>query len=236
MSYKPGDPYYKEFVTCNPTTGAAQNGDSLPTATADFSGSGTGSMSLTVTNLATGRYQAAGTIPGTRVKGDVLCVSVAATVASVAGVGVIDGQVIDSKRVGDLNDLGGTAQTGDSFARLGAPAGASIAADIAEANADLDELITTIGVAGAGLTGVTVSTNNDKTGYTLSSAGLDAVMIETGVNARQAVSVILASAAGVLSGAATTAIVIKGGNVSNQRIAATVDSDGNRSAVTLTLP
>lgn len=43
---------------------------------------------------------------------------------------------------------GHTAQTGDSFARLGAPAGASIAADIAAIEAQTDD----IGVAGAGLT------------------------------------------------------------------------------------
>src|SRR5574343_71367 len=71
------------------------------------------------------------------------------------------------------------------------------------------------------------------TAVKLASDGLDAVVIETGVNARQAMSVVLASAAGVLSGAATTSIAIKGGNVATTRIAATVDSDGNRSAVTL---
>jgi hypothetical protein len=44
----------------------------------------------------------------------------------------------------------GTAQTGDSFARLGAPAGASVSADIAAIEAQTDD----IGVAGAGLTAV----------------------------------------------------------------------------------
>jgi hypothetical protein len=43
-----------------------------------------------------------------------------------------------------------TAQTGDSFARLGAPAGASVSADIAAIEAQTDD----IGVAGAGLTAV----------------------------------------------------------------------------------
>src|SRR5581483_730560 len=44
-----------------------------------------------------------------------------------------------------LSRIPGTVQpqTGDSYARLGAPAGASVSADIAEANADTDELITT---------------------------------------------------------------------------------------------
>lgn len=43
---------------------------------------------------------------------------------------------------------GNTAQTGDSFARLGAPAGASVSADVAAVKGYVDD----IGVAGAGLT------------------------------------------------------------------------------------
>jgi hypothetical protein len=45
---------------------------------------------------------------------------------------------------------GDTPQTGDAFARLGAPAGASVSADIAAIEAQTDD----IGVAGAGLTAV----------------------------------------------------------------------------------
>lgn len=53
----------------------------------------------------------------------------------------------------------GTAQTGDAFARLGAPAGASVSADIAAVKAqtgaietDTQDLQTQVGTAGAGLT------------------------------------------------------------------------------------
>ena len=42
------------------------------------------------------------------------------------------------------------AQSGDSYARLGAPAGASVSADIAAIEAQTDD----IGAAGAGLTGI----------------------------------------------------------------------------------
>lgn len=49
-----------------------------------------------------------------------------------------------------VRDNMGTPQTGDSFARLGAPAGASVSADIAAIEAQTDD----IGVAGAGLTAV----------------------------------------------------------------------------------
>lgn len=41
-----------------------------------------------------------------------------------------------------ISTLGGTAQTGDAFARLGAPAGASVSADIAAVKADLPVTIT----------------------------------------------------------------------------------------------
>ena len=83
---------------------------------------------------------------------------------------------------------------------------------------------------------VTVGTNNDKAGYALGPAGLDAITVEVGVNARQSLSPILASAAGTLSGAGTGTIVIRGGNVATTRITATTDNAGNRSTVTLTLP
>src|SRR5436305_1390654 len=67
-------------------------------------------------------------------------------------------------------------------------------------------------------------------------AGLDAVQVEDGVNARQALSPVLAASAGVLLGAGTGTIVIRGGHVAVTRITATTDDAGNRTAVTLTLP
>ena len=52
---------------------------------------------------------------------------------------------------------GHTAQTGDSFARLGAPAGASVSADILVIDNFVDGIETTLGVAGAGLTDITLN-------------------------------------------------------------------------------
>jgi hypothetical protein len=83
---------------------------------------------------------------------------------------------------------------------------------------------------------VTVGANNDKSGYTLAPSGLDAIQVEAGVNVRQALSPILAASAGVLLGAGTGTIVIKGGNVALTRITASTDNAGNRTAVTLSLP
>jgi hypothetical protein len=85
-------------------------------------------------------------------------------------------------------------------------------------------------------TPVIVGTNNDKSGYALSSAGMDAISIESGINARQALAPILAAAAGVLTGAGTGAIVIRGANAAISRITATTDNAGNRTSVSLSLP
>jgi hypothetical protein len=70
----------------------------------------------------------------------------------------------------------------------------------------------------------------------LAPEGLDAVPVETGINARQALTPILAASAGALLGAGTGTVVIKGANVSDTRITATTDTAGNRTAVTLSLP
>ena len=59
--------------------------------------------------------------------------------------------------------------------------------------------------------------------------------VETGVTFRQALRAIGASAAGLLSGAATTTVTIVGLDGVTTRITATVDADGNRSAVVLSL-
>lgn len=57
--------------------------------------------------------------------------------------------------------------------------------------------------------------------------------IETSITLRQAQRVQLASAAGKLSGAATTTVAIRNPADTKDRITATVDASGNRSAVTL---
>ena len=57
--------------------------------------------------------------------------------------------------------------------------------------------------------------------------------VETSRTVRQALRLILAVAAGKVSGASGTTITIRDTNDSVNRVVATVDSDGNRSAVTL---
>jgi len=125
---------------------------------------------------------------------------------------------------------GDTSGTTTLLSRVGTPAGASIAADIAAVKADTAAVLDDTGTSGV------VVASGSKSGYSLASAGLDSVVIETGINARQAMSVVLAASGGVLSGADTGSVVIKGGNVAATRITATTDTSGNRSVVTLSPP
>ncbi len=84
---------------------------------------------------------------------------------------------------------------------------------------------------------VITAINQDKSGYILSNSGLDLVRVESGMNMRQAQSLIAAAAAGRTSGAGTSDFKIEGANASGVlRIDGTTDQSGNRSAVALTLP
>jgi len=75
----------------------------------------------------------------------------------------------------------------------------------------------------------------DLKGVRLTAEGLKSILVESDLDARQALSIILAACGGVLSGAATTNVLIQAANHSGtNRIDATVDADGNRSALTLT--
>lgn len=84
-SYKPGDIVYTEFTTQVFSTGVATNADSTPTGTVNRNGTDDGAVTVTVTNIDTGRYKAVFTIPTTYVPGDVLNLTIAATVSTIAG-------------------------------------------------------------------------------------------------------------------------------------------------------
>ena len=105
MSYKPSGSYHGQFTTQRFDTGVATDADSLPVATATRNGTDDGGFSLTVAKIDTGRYKVAGTIPVGYAPGDVVQISVSASVNSVLGKAVIDLFVVDSKHNADLNDF-----------------------------------------------------------------------------------------------------------------------------------
>lgn len=87
MSVISGQTITDEFVTSSFTTGAATDADSTPTGVLYLNGTANGA-SVTVTNLATGLYKFAVTLP-TLAQGDCVSVVISATVGSVAAKGVV---------------------------------------------------------------------------------------------------------------------------------------------------
>jgi len=76
----------------------------------------------------------------------------------------------------------------------------------------------------------------DKAGFSLSSTGVDAIIdevIEGSMTLREALRIILAASAGKSSGGGTSTVKYRDLADSKDRISATVDANGNRTAVTL---
>lgn len=95
------------------------------------------------------------------------------------------------------------------------------------ASAD-DKTITAIGHMDADAGGATPLSPEG-----LAASLLDNEDIETGYSLREALRLILAAVAGKVSGAGTATITIRSATDGSNRIVATVDSNGNRTAVTL---
>lgn len=96
--------------------------------------------------------------------------TVITTASATAGKVVLSGETHTAAVIPTVTTLTGhTAQTGDAFARLGAPAGASVSADVAAVKSD-----TAATLLDTGTDGVVVAAAS-KTGYALSAAGVQAV-------------------------------------------------------------
>lgn len=107
--YRPGDSYHGLFTTSRFDTGAATDADSTPVATITKNGVDDGAVTITVTNIDTGRYKISCTIPNTYTAGDVCVISAAATVNSVAGKGVVDSFRLVAVNLADAVRAGLTA-------------------------------------------------------------------------------------------------------------------------------
>ena len=119
---------------------------------------------------------------------------------------------------------------GDAFSMV---TNGVIAANISGSVWDAARVVhTNTGTFGEGIPNVI-----NKSGYSLSSSGLDSIMVELDMNVRQALSVIAAASAGQLSGAGSGEIFIRAANDSSIiRIDSVVDPIGNRITVNLSLP
>lgn len=124
------------------------------------------------------------------------------------------------------------AATDSILTRLGAPAGVSVSADIATIEAQTDD----IGIAGAGLTalGDTRLANLDATISSRATvAAILAGVIEGTLTLKQVLRIALAWFGGKATGGGTTTITFRDPADTQNRVVMTVDSNGNRSAVTL---
>lgn len=85
---------------------------------------------------------------------------------------------------------------------------------------------------GIGRLGADISPFTELSPEGLAQSLLDNSDVESGVSMRETLKLILAAVAGKLSGAETATVIIRDVNDSKNRIVATVDSNGNRTAVT----
>jgi hypothetical protein len=104
--------------------------------------------------------------------------------------------------------------------------------DIIDGNVDDTE--TLLALIDADVTAILADTGTD--GVVLASGAIDSIhdeVVEGALTHRQVIRLVLAAVAGKLSGAATTTVAIRDVADAKDRITATVDADGNRTAVTL---
>lgn len=157
MSVRSGQSVTVLFTTRVFATGIGTNADSLPSGTLYLNGTANGAT-VTVTNISTGLYKAAVTLPTLAVNDEVEII-IAATVSLISDSAVIWG---DTKDVfaGAIPDI-----------IAGGSGGLFIAGSNAATTVNITGNITgnISGSIGSVTSGVTVTTNNDKTGYTAST-------------------------------------------------------------------
>lgn len=135
-----------------------------------------------------------------------------------------------------LTDLGGmsTSMKGEVNAEADtaiSDASLSTAAALATVDANVDAILLDTGTDGVVLSTSTIQSIAD--GILDRSDGVEPASSGTERTVRESLRIILSATAGKVSGAATTTMLFRDSNDSKNRITATVDADGNRSAITL---
>lgn len=116
-------------VVCRDATGALSTPSVGPVGTLYVDGTANGAS---VTISGSNPYKWTVTLPALTA-GQCVSMYITATISSIATASVVAEDVADTKRVSDLNDLGGTAQTGDAYA---------VVSDVAFGNSALGVLLT----------------------------------------------------------------------------------------------
>lgn len=178
---------------------------------------GTAGAGLTNINLPNQTMDIVGNITG-NLSGSVG--SVSGAVGSVTGaVGSVTGNV-GGNVVGTVASVVGNV-SGNVVGSVGSVAGA-----VGSVTGNVGGSVASVAANGISASSLATDAVNEIT------AAIQALVLETGLTWQQALQVIAASVGGKLSGAATTTIAIKNAVADDKtRITATVDSDGNRTAI-----
>lgn len=160
MSVKSGQAVTVIFPTAHPATGAPADADATPTGTLYVNGAAN-AATVTVTNITTGRYKAAVTLPALTA-GDVVSLLVAATVASAAGESCVWQDTADTALVSDVHAK--TTNLPAEPAAVGSPMTLTSAYDSAKTAAPTVAAIT------ASVWGNSTRTLSDKTGFALTAS------------------------------------------------------------------
>lgn len=168
MVRKPGDSYHGEFTVCNPQTGGAIAADSLPVASAALNGVADVAFVLTVAAIEVGRYSITGTVPAYSA-GDIVVISVAASVDTVPGKGVVDRFTIDTALPGENATAIESLPVPPTAAQIRAEMDSN-STKLAFLNATISSRATVNDVWSAATRTIT-----DKTGFSLSTACILAI-------------------------------------------------------------
>jgi hypothetical protein len=180
MTVRASQSVTRVFTLRRTDTQAAANADSLPTGTLYVNGTAD-AATVTITNITTGVYKAAVTMPSGLVIGDVVDLRISATVNSVSDNAIIWQDLADvainssgAVTAGTVSDKTGYSLTQTfptNFSALAITAGGSVTAgtvsDKTGYSLASSQTFSTTGAVGSVTAGVTVTTNNDKTGYAL---------------------------------------------------------------------
>lgn len=138
--------------------------------------------------------------------------------------------VLDLTNTTIKNLDGNTVQTGDSYARLGAPAGASVSADIAVVEGHAATIASALPTHFSSLA---IDTSGR---VILEPTGLDSITAWGGVTARQAIFYASLSLVSEISGLPTSPATVLGLDGSTTAAVITFDTNNNRTGIVLTPP
>ena len=237
-----GDSVFLHFGTTSTTTGAATNADSTPTVNVAEDGVALG-YAPTVTNITTGLYmvQIDCTAGNGFEAGRRYSVYVAATVGTIAGrdgIGEFEVLATDlntgvASVVGAVGSVTGSVGSvvGLSAANLDVAVSTRLATASYTAPLDAAATRAALGMAAANLD---TQLGALPTAAENATAVLDEI-IEAALSLRQAMRLCIAAMGGKASGLETTTAIYRDSADTKDRITATVDANGNRTAVTLDL-